>query len=139
MAQADTGRNTQRPRPLSPHLQIYSPLINMTMSILHRITGGALYFGTVILAVWLFSASLGRAAFDPINTFLGSPIGLIILLGFTWALIHHALGGIRHFVWDTGHGFDLPTVNAMSWSTIVGSIIITAAIWGGVFLYKGWI
>ncbi len=139
MAQADTARKAARPRPLSPHLQIYSPLINMVMSIIHRITGTALYFGTIILACWLFAASSGRASFDTVNGLLGSPLGLVVLAGYTWALVHHALGGIRHFIWDTGRGFELPTVNALSWATIIGSLLITATIWAVVLHLKGWI
>ena len=124
-------------RPLSPHLQVYSPLINMVMSILHRITGAALYFGTLLLAAWLISAASGRMYFDAVTGFVRSPIGLVILGGFTWALIHHALGGIRHFIWDTGRGFDLGTVNMMSWLSIILSLAITAAIWGYVFQARG--
>ncbi len=111
----------------------------MVMSIVHRITGAALYFGTVILACWLFAASSGRATFDAINALLGSPLGLVVLAFYTWALVHHALGGIRHFIWDTGRGFELPTVNALSWATIIGSLLITATIWGVVLHLKGWI
>jgi succinate dehydrogenase / fumarate reductase, cytochrome b subunit len=34
--------------------------------------------------------------------------GLLVLFGYTWALLHHMLGGLRHFIWDTGHGLDKP-------------------------------
>jgi succinate dehydrogenase / fumarate reductase, cytochrome b subunit len=137
MADGQGKSGLQDARPLSPHLQIYSPLINMVMSILHRITGFALYVGTLLLAAWLFSAASGRMYFDAVTGFMGSPVGLVILAGFTWALIHHALGGIRHFIWDTGRGFNLGTVNALSWFTIIGSLLITAAIWGFVFQSRG--
>ena len=40
-------------RPLSPHLQIYRPMLTMMMSIMHRITGVGLYFGIVLLVWWL--------------------------------------------------------------------------------------
>ena len=53
--------------------------------------------------------------------------GMIVLVGYTWALIHHALGGMRHFIWDTGSGFDIGTVDLLSWSTIVLSVLLTAA------------
>ncbi|MGE0627029.1 MAG: succinate dehydrogenase, cytochrome b556 subunit [Hyphomicrobiaceae bacterium] len=126
-----------RGRPLSPHLQVYTPLINMTMSIVHRITGGALYFGTVILAVWLFAASTGRGSFDIINSLIGSPVGIVVMALYTWALVHHALGGIRHLIWDTGRAFELGSVNALSWGTIILSPIVTAAIWALVITLKG--
>jgi succinate dehydrogenase / fumarate reductase cytochrome b subunit len=120
---------TQRERPLSPHLQVYRPLINMVMSIVHRITGVALYFGTVLLALWLLAAASGPQYFTMAADLFGSLPGRIVLLGYTWALMHHMLGGIRHFIWDTGRGYDLGTVDTLSWATIIGSLGLTAAIW----------
>ena len=116
-------------RPLSPHLQVYRPLINMVMSILHRITGTALYFGTILLVWWLYGAASGPKYFAYVNGWLGSPLGLLVLIGFTWALFHHLIGGIRHLIWDTGRGLDLPTVNLLSWMTILGSTGLTAVFW----------
>ncbi|NJM55876.1 MAG: succinate dehydrogenase, cytochrome b556 subunit [Verrucomicrobiae bacterium] len=121
--------NTQRERPLSPHLQVYSPLINMVMSIIHRVTGVALYAGTILLAWWLAALASGPAYFSYVADIFGSLPGRIVLLGYTWALMHHMLGGLRHFVWDTGWGYDLKTVDRLSWGTIVGSLVLTAAIW----------
>ena len=116
-------------RPLSPHLSIYRPLVNMMMSIIHRITGTALYFGTLLLAAWLIAIAQGPKAFDYVNGLFASPLGRLVLLGYTWALLHHMLGGLRHFIWDTGRGFNLGTVNLLSWLTIVGSIILTGLVW----------
>ena len=137
MARAEAEASRKHARPLSPHLQIYSPLINMVMSILHRITGAALYFGTLILAWWLIAATAGRSYFDFVTGLLHSPLGLIVLFGYTWALIHHALGGIRHFIWDTGRGFNLGTVNALSWATVIGSVLITVGLWALMFKLRG--
>lgn len=137
MASAETGGTVGKPRPLSPHLQVYSPLINMVMSILHRITGAALYFGTVLLAAWLIAAAMGPAEFAEVNRWFASLPGLIVLAGYTWALIHHMIGGLRHLVWDTGRGFDLGSINAMSWGTIILSLALTAAIWAWGLHAKG--
>ena len=116
-------------RPLSPHLTIFRPYVNMVMSIVHRITGGANYFGTLLIAAWLAAAAAGQESFDLANDIAGSPIGLLILFGYSWSLIHHALGGLRHFIWDTGRAFDIPSVRLLSWATIVGSLTLTAAVW----------
>ena len=124
-------------RPLSPHLQIYSPLINMVMSILHRITGAALYFGTLIIVAFLFAAATGAATYVPLMHALKHPIGQAVLFGYTWALLHHALGGIRHLIWDTGRGLTLGAVNALSWLTIIGSLALTGAIWALIFHLRG--
>jgi succinate dehydrogenase / fumarate reductase cytochrome b subunit len=118
-----------KPRPLSPHLQIYSPPINMVMSIVHRITGAALYVGTLLLAWWLIAAATGPEYFAYVRGIMGSAIGLIVLFGYSWALLHHMLGGIRHLVWDTGRGFDLATVDTLSWGTIIGSGALTVVLW----------
>lgn len=129
MAEAGTGRGKRPQRPLSPHIQIYSPLINMVMSILHRITGAALYFGTLLLAWWLVAAATGPQYFDFVTGIMGSLPGRLVLLGYTWALINHMLGGVRHFIWDTGHGYELKTIDMMSWGTLILSVSLTALIW----------
>ncbi|MBA4171857.1 MAG: succinate dehydrogenase, cytochrome b556 subunit [Hyphomicrobium sp.] len=123
-------------RPLSPHLQIYSPLINMVMSILHRITGAALYFGSLLLAWWLIAAASGPQYFGYVMFLFGSVPGKLVLVGFTWALIHHAVGGLRHFLWDTGRGYDLKTIDLLSWGSIVVSILLTALVWAAVMWLK---
>jgi succinate dehydrogenase / fumarate reductase cytochrome b subunit len=124
-------------RPLSPHLTIYARQINMVMSILHRITGAALYFGTLLLAAWLIAAAMGQPQFDIVNAAFGHPIGRLVLLGYTWALVHHMLGGMRHLLWDTGRGLEIGQVNALSWLTIIGSGALTLAIWALGLLARG--
>ena len=124
-------------RPLSPHLTIYARQINMVMSILHRLTGMALYFGTLLLAAWLIATAMGEQEFDTVNAVFGHPIGRLVLLGYTWALVHHMLGGMRHLLWDTGRGLQIAQVNALSWLTIIGSTVLTLAIWAVGLLLRG--
>jgi succinate dehydrogenase / fumarate reductase cytochrome b subunit len=116
-------------RPLSPHLSIYSPLINMVMSILHRITGASLYFGTLLLASWLVAAAIGPVQFDFVNSLFAHPLGKLVLFGYTWAILHHMLGGVRHLIWDTGHGLQIWQVNVLCWLTVIGSVTLTLAVW----------
>ena len=123
-------------RPLSPHLQIYRPVMTMMMSIAHRITGAALYVGSILLVAWLLAAAAGPDAFLRAQTFMGSPIGLLLLFGFTWALFHHALGGIRHLIWDTGRGMDAPWRDRLAYGTLVGSVALTVLLWVAVFLAR---
>jgi succinate dehydrogenase / fumarate reductase cytochrome b subunit len=101
----------------------------MVMSILHRITGAALYFGTLLLAAWLIAAAMGEREYEAFAGVASHPLGLIVLFGYTWALVHHMLGGIRHLIWDTGRGFEIWQVNALSWLTILGSIVLTLVLW----------
>ncbi|GLK81907.1 succinate dehydrogenase, cytochrome b556 subunit [Methylopila turkensis] len=116
-------------RPLSPHIQIYRPMLSMMMSIVHRITGAALYFGTVLLVIWLVAAASGPSAFANVQAIYGSFLGQLVLFGYTWALIHHALGGVRHFIWDVGRGFDHASRELLVKAGLVGSIMLTVLIW----------
>ena len=116
-------------RPLSPHLQIYKPMLTMMMSIMHRITGIGLYFGIVLLMWWLTAASISDSYFDFVQGFFGHWFGRLVLFGFTWALIHHALGGLRHLLWDTGRGFDLTVVEWLARANLAGSILLTLLVW----------
>ncbi len=116
-------------RPLSPHLQIYRPMLTMMMSIMHRITGVGLYFGTVLLVWWLTAASISDGYFDFVQGLFGHWFGRLPLFGFTWALIHHALGGLRHLLWDTGRGFDLTLIEWLARANLAGSIVLTLLLW----------
>ena len=116
-------------RPLSPHLQIYKPMLTMMMSIMHRITGMGLYFGIILLVWWLSAASVSDGYFDFVQGFFGHWFGRLLLFCFTWALIHHALGGLRHLLWDTGRGYDLKVVEWLAWANLAGSIVLTLLLW----------
>jgi succinate dehydrogenase / fumarate reductase cytochrome b subunit len=116
-------------RPLSPHLQIYRPMLTMMMSIAHRITGAALAVGFVLLTWWLVAVSIGPEAYATVDAFFSSLIGKLLLFLFTWALLHHMLGGIRHLIWDTGAGLDKTSIEVLAWLTLITSIVLTVLIW----------
>lgn len=124
-------------RPLSPHLQIFRPILTMMMSIAHRITGAALYVGSLLLAWWLMAAALGPGAFATAQSFMSSFIGRLILFGFTWALINHMLGGIRHLIWDTGRGFARAEREWLARVSLYGGLALTLALWVLVYLVLG--
>ena len=124
-------------RPLSPHLQIYRWTLTLALSIIHRATGIALYFGTLLLAWWLIAAAAGPNAYATYDWFMGTIIGRLILLGYTWALIHHALGGIRHLIWDTIHGLGPSEREWLAAATLIGSIGLTIIIWVVGYLVMG--
>jgi len=118
-----------RVRPLSPHLQIYRLSLTMAMSIVHRITGIGLYLGMILLAWWLVAAATGPAYLDLFYLVFASWPGQLALIGFTWALYHHALGGIRHFIWDTGAGLEPAFRLKLTWMALVASLALTALSW----------
>jgi succinate dehydrogenase / fumarate reductase, cytochrome b subunit len=137
MAELEARARVGASRPLSPHLQIYKPMLTMMMSIAHRVTGAALYFGMLLFAWWLIAAAAGANTYTGFETFMGSLIGRLILFGYTWALLHHLLGGIRHLIWDTLHGLEPAERERLAAATLIGSIALTIVLWGVGYLVTG--
>src|ERR1700738_1366215 len=123
-------------RPLSPHLQIYRWQLTSVLSILHRASGVALSAGTILLVWWLIAAASGPEAYEGVQDFLGSWIGLLLLFGWTVALFYHLCNGIRHLVWDTGHALDLKSTYLGGWFVLAGTGALTVLAWGAVI--SGW-
>ena len=132
MAQAGTrGKN----RPISPHLQIWRWGPAMAVSILHRVTGNGLAVaGLGVLTWWLGALASGPQAYDTFMAHATSWYGLVVLVGISWTYFGHIASGLRHFVLDTGAGFELETNNRWSVITIAAGILLTAAFWALVFL-----
>ena len=117
-------------RPLSPHLGIYRWGPHMTVSILHRITGSGLALvGLAVLTWWLTAAAAGQASYATFTKVMTSPIGLIVLVGLTWAFFQHLLSGVRHLAMDTGAAFELGINRLFAVLTIAGSMFLTALTW----------
>lgn len=115
-------------RPLSPHLQIWRFTPTMAASITNRATGAALYSGTILLALWAFAAAQGETAYAPVGRLLGSPLGVFVLFGYTWALLFHTLGGLRHLYWDMGRGLDVNVATRTAWYAYAASLIFAIVI-----------
>ncbi len=125
-------------RPLSPHLQIYTPQMTSILSIMNRVTGIALSAGTLLLVWWLVAAASGPAAFDTVQGFIASPIGLFVLFGWTASLFFHFYNGIRHLAWDAGYGFDLPQTYASGWAVVIATAASSVVVWAiGLWLLRG--
>lgn len=116
-------------QPLSPHLGIYRWQLTMSLSILHRATGIALAVGAILLVSWIGSASDGPGSFVKMQWFLASPVGLILMFGWTVALFYHLCNGIRHLMWDTGRGLDLKSVYATGYAVLAATAALTIIAW----------
>ena len=116
-------------RPLSPHVQVYKPQLTSMLSILHRATGIALAVGTLLLVWWLVAAATGESAFADVQAFIGSWIGRLLLLGWSFALFYHLCNGLRHLFWDAGKGLEIETAYTTGKLVIAASIVLTAAAW----------
>jgi succinate dehydrogenase / fumarate reductase cytochrome b subunit len=122
--------NSKAERPLSPHLGIYKWGPHMTVSILHRVTGGAITVaGLVVLAWWLIAMAGGEEAYAGFAKIAQSPAGMIVLAGLTWAYFQHLFSGLRHLVLDTGAGYELKVNRFWAIMTLVGSLSATALTW----------
>jgi succinate dehydrogenase / fumarate reductase cytochrome b subunit len=127
MARTSDGRAVRRP--LSPHLQVYRPQITSVLSIFHRITGVGLSAGTLLLVWWLVAAATSDTAYAAVSGFMRSPIGYLLLFGWTAALWYHFCNGTRFLFWDAGYGFELPQVHATGKLVLVATVVLTALTW----------
>ncbi len=118
-----------RERPLSPHLQVYRPQLTSVLSIGHRIAGVGLMAGTLLLTYWLVAAAQGPTAYETLQVWLASPLGKVLLLGWSVCLFYHLLNGVRHLLWDAGWGFELSQAYATGWIVAAGTVVLTLAAW----------
>ena len=122
-------------RPLSPHLSIWKWGPAMLVSILHRISGeGLTLVGLPVLLWWLGALASGPEAYETFTWAATSIPGYVVLVGLSWAFFNHLASGIRHFVLDTGAGFEVDTNNRWSVVTTVSGIVMTAAFWAALLL-----
>ena len=116
-------------RPLSPHLQVYRWPISMVLSIAHRATGVGLAVGTLLLTWWLVAAAISDDAFEAVQWFLATPIGMLLLFGWTFALFFHLCNGIRHLAWDFGYGFEKTEYHRTGWTVVGAACVLTVLVW----------
>ena len=124
-------------RPLSPHLQVYRPQLTSVLSIVHRMTGVALAFGTLLLVYWLVAVASGAAAYDTAQGLIGSVLGRLLLFGWSVALFYHLCNGIRHLFWDAGVLLELPAVYRSGWAVIVAAFALTLISWIAGYAARG--
>lgn len=140
MSQASAGasdktrKSAPKPRPLSPHLQVWRWHVTMLGSILHRVTGVGLYVGTILVVAWLVSLALGREAYTAWLTVAAHPLALIVWIGLALCAFYHLAAGIRHLIWDTGAGLKPKTADFLVNLSIWFALIATALYWGYLFI-----
>jgi len=124
-------------RPLSPHMQVYRWQVQMVTSILHRATGIALAVGTLLVIYGLLQLAAGEDSFNQFKSVIGSPIGMLLLIGWSWALFFHLCNGIRHLIQDAGAGYAIAQFVRSSWLSVAGSIVLTVLVWAYVLMAGG--
>ena len=118
-----------RPRPLSPHLQVYKPQLTSILSILHRGTGIVLSIGSIFLVTWILVLTLGESAYQIYSQLVNNWFGKLVIFGFTFGLFYHLSNGIRHLFWDAGYGYDLKDAYISGFAVIFSSISLTLITW----------
>ena len=118
-------------RPLSPFMFPiwYRFQITSTLSILHRFAGIALAVGSILLAWWLIAVAVGGTLFQATNAFIGSPIGMLLLFGWSIVFFYHLCNGVRHLAWDAGYGFEIRDAYRSGYVVLAATVAMTALSW----------
>jgi succinate dehydrogenase / fumarate reductase, cytochrome b subunit len=116
-------------RPVSPHLQIYRWYLTMALSIAHRVTGLAMAVGLLLFTGWLLALAGGPESFATVEAVKDSWIGALVLFGYTFVLFYHLGNGIRHLVWDAGHGFDVEVAFHSGLAVLAFAGAMTVLVW----------
>jgi succinate dehydrogenase / fumarate reductase cytochrome b subunit len=114
---------------MSPHLQVWRWHVTMLTSILHRVTGVGLYLGGLIAAAWAISLASGPEAYGTFKELLGSPLGKFVMFGMSASAFYHLGNGVRHLIWDLGHGLDKESANSSAFVVFGFAIAATIAVW----------
>jgi len=118
-----------KPRPLSPHLQVYRPQLTSVMSIMHRASGAVLATGSLLLTIWLVALAAGADIFGFVTALLQHPLGQFVLFGYSLALVYHGFNGIRHLAWDLRLGLEVKQVYQSGYLVLVLTVLVSGALW----------
>ena len=118
-----------KPRPLSPHLQVYRPQLTSILSIMHRASGAVLATGSLLVALWLVALAAGAAVFNPVADAMQHLLGQLVVFGYSLALVYHGLNGIRHLMWDLRIGLEIKQVYQSGYLVLGLTFLVTAALW----------
>jgi succinate dehydrogenase / fumarate reductase, cytochrome b subunit len=124
------AEGSRRARPMSPHLQVWRWHVTMATSIFHRASGVALYGAALIATAWAFTLASGPDAYAAFKGLMGSPLGLLVMFGISVSAFYHLGNGIRHLIWDAGHGLDIKSANGSAWVVFGFTAAATLAAWG---------
>ena len=120
---------TKETRPLSPHLSVYRWQVTNTLSIIHRLSGVALYFGSLLLPIWVFAVAFGGPFCEQIVFLITHPFSVAPLIGLSFAFFYHSFNGIRHLLWDIGKGFETNQLRNSGIAVVILSSSMTALFW----------
>ena len=131
---ADTPLVKSRTRPVYRNigfgeLRNYRLPIPGIASIVHRVTGIALFVALLFLLAMLQMSLKSEAGFEVFRTIIwGNILGKIVLSGLLFAVIYHMVAGFRHMIQDANKWLDLPTARSTAFAVFAISVVLTALV-----------
>ncbi len=121
-------------RPLSPHLSVYRmSRYTLVTSIANRFTGVALSAGLLLLVYWLLALAGGAQSYARAARVLALPLAKLLYAALIVAFCYHLVAGLRHLVWDTGHGLERSQSQKSAWLIVAVSLVLMFII-----AYRAW-
>ncbi|MBU1439241.1 MAG: succinate dehydrogenase, cytochrome b556 subunit [Gammaproteobacteria bacterium] len=121
----------KKQRPVNLDLTTISMPVTATASILHRVTGVAMFFA-LIFVIWAWAVSLSSAeGFNLVKEVMTSFIAKFIAWGTITMLLYHLIGGVRHLIMDMGHWEELESGKLSAQITIALWLVLSvlAGVW----------
>ncbi len=124
-------KTVNKNRPVNLDISTIKLPITAVVSILHRVSGVALFAGVAVL-LWMLDASLSsEEGFAGVIECLQSPISKAIIWLVLSGLAYHMVAGIRHLLMDCGMGETLEggQLGAKLALVIAVVLIVLAGVW----------
>jgi succinate dehydrogenase / fumarate reductase cytochrome b subunit len=129
----DRQETVKKQRPVNLDLTTIQMPATAKASILHRVTGVAMFFA-LIFVIWAWAVSLSSAeGFDLVKNVMTSFVAKFIAWGTISVLVYHLIGGIRHLIMDMGHWEELASGNLSAKVTI--ALWVVLSVLAGVLLW----
>jgi succinate dehydrogenase / fumarate reductase cytochrome b subunit len=118
----------KKQRPVNLDLNTIKFPPSAVSSILHRVTGVAMFFA-LLFVIWAWAVSVSSPdGFASVQSIMDGVIGKLIAIGTASALTYHILGGVRHVIMDMGHLEELESGNNSARAIIALWVVLTVVL-----------
>lgn len=123
----------KKQRPVNLDLTTIKMPASAKASILHRVTGVALFFALIfVIVTWAISLQSAQG-FELAQSLMQGVIGKVIAIGTLAVLSYHIIGGIRHLFMDMGYWEEIESGNSSA--TIAMVIWVISVVLAGVWIW----
>jgi succinate dehydrogenase / fumarate reductase cytochrome b subunit len=98
------------------------------VSILHRVSGGLMFVLLPFILYILDKSLYTEGTFDELKSFASHWYVKLIILGLSWAYLHHFCAGIRHLFMDFHYGLDKESGRKSARTILAISLLLTVAV-----------